>query len=437
MHLKNNIFWHNGSKLESDDIIFTLKAIQDPLFQSPLRSSFQGVAIEKINNLSFKFILKNPYAPFLHSLTFGILPKHIWQNVEPENFPLAEANLKPIGTGPFKFKNLEKDKQGNIYLIELEQNKNYFQKKPYLEKITLKFFDSEENLIQAYQLKTILGLGYISAQNKDKIQNNLEIYKLEIPRYFSVFFNQNRSKILASQKIRQALNLAVNKQEIIQQVFKNQAKTMHVPLPEYYKFSQEFDREKAINILINDSWISNDQGIRQKKDDLLEFSLVTTDWPELVQTAEVLKNQWEQIGVKVEVIIDTPMNVQTDYLRPREYDALLFGEALGFEPDLFAFWHSSQKKDPGLNLALYDNIKADKLLVDLRGNLENNIKEDKYKELQKLLIQDNPAIFLFNPYYLYGVNRKVQGIELEKIQGPQERFNNIHKWYIKTKTVRE
>lgn len=437
MRLKDNILWHDGLKLKTDDVVFTFKTIQDPMFQSPLRPSFQGVEIEKINDLSFKIILKNPYSPFLHSLYFGILPQHIWQNIDPKNFPLAQANLKPVGTGPFKFKNLEKDKQGNIYLIELENNKNYFEKKPYLDKITLKFFDSEEALIQAYQLKTILGLSYISAQNKDKIQDNLEIYSLEIPRYFAVFFNQAKSKILALEKIRQALSLAVNKQEIIEQVFKNKSLISYAPLSEYSDIEQNFDLEKAISILTDDSWILNENGIRQKKDDLLQFSLVTTDWPELVQTAEILKDQWLLIGVDVEVIVDAPMNIQTNYLRPREYDSLLFGEAVGLEPDLFAFWHSSQKKDPGLNLALYDNARADKLLVDLRGNLEHNIKASKYKELQKILIQDNPAIFLFNPYYLYGVNRKVQGIKLGKIQGPQERFNNIHEWYMKTKTVRE
>ena len=402
-----------------------------------MRDLLQGVEMEKIDTYSFKLILINPYFPFLNNLDFGILPKHIWNDIGPNNFTLAQTNLKPIGSGPFKFKNLNKNTQGNIYLIELESNKNYYTQKPYLDKITFKFFETEEEIIRAYQSKSILGLNFISAQNKDKIQDSLKIYNLKIPRYFAVFFNQIKSKPLMDKNVRKALSLATNKQQIIDQIFNWLATEVDIPLDEYYNAEQEFNLEKAINILETNQWYLNENGIRQKKEDLLEFSLVTTKWPELEKTAQILKKQWEEIGVRLNLIIETPLEVQRSYLRPREYDAILFGQALGFKPDLFAFWHSSRAVDPGRNLSLYSNSKIDQLLIDIRSSFDEQEQVKKYGDLLKTMDQDLPAIFLFNSYYLYGVNEKIKGIDLDQIQAPYERFNKVEEWYVETITIRK
>ena len=112
---------------------------------------------------------------------------------------------------------------------------------------------------------------------------------------------------------------------------------------------------------------------------------------------------------------------------------LLFGEVLEIIPDPYPFWHSSQIKDPGLNLAKYENKSADKLLEAARTSLDEADRAKKYQEFQEILIGSAPAVFLYSPDYVYYVNKNIKGIDMKIIADPSKRFDNIEDWYINTK----
>jgi len=167
----------------------------------------------------------------------------------------------------------------------------------------------------------------------------------------------------------------------------------------------------------------------------LRFTLVTVNQPILLQVADSLKEQWGKIGVDVEVVSFDINALQREVIRQRNYDALLFGEVLGMIPDPFPFWHSSQKGELGLNLANYENKECDKLLEDNRTELAPEEREEKLEEFQNLLIEDCPAVFLYNPYYHYLVSEKIKGIDTAVIVNPSQRLSGMENWYIKTKRV--
>lgn len=450
--LRRNITWHDGKPFTADDVLFTINTLQDPDYRSPLIFNWTGVKVEKVNDYTVRFTLSSPYAPFLNNTTIQILPKHIWENVLPTEFLLAEANLKPVGTGPYKFEKFEKNKRGTIKVIHLKAYDNYHLGRPYIKNLIFKFYVNEENLIQAYNQGKIEGLGFLSAQNQDALKRSrkLEIHLLKLPRYFTIFFNQSQSKALSEKPVRLALNYATNKQEIIDQVLNGQGIPVHSPIPKgVFGHTSEtkiydFALEHANNLLEAAGWTKNEQtGIREKlldKDEQpipLEIGLATTEWPELQKAAEIIQQQWLKLGVKVNLNILSIAEIQQEYIRPREYQALLFGEVLGAEPDPFPFWHSSQKRDPGLNLSLYQNNEVDELLKDARQLFDPEQRKEKYKQFQKLVVEDVPAVFLYNPYYLYPVDKKIKGIEIENIPTPSKRFSGIENWYIKTKRVRK
>jgi peptide/nickel transport system substrate-binding protein len=452
LYLKESAKWHDDQPFTADDVIFTIETAQNTDYGSLQRINWQGVEFEKANDYTVIFKLKNKYAQFLNNLTLPILPKHLWENIQPINFALSELNLKPIGSGPFQFKKLQKDKSGRILLYELGAFQNFYDGEPFINKIQIKFYESEDSLIEAYNNNEVDNVGLISPGNINRIKfrQRLMIEEIEMPRYFGVFFNQNQSKILSNKNIRLALAHATDKQTLVQKIIDNRGTVIDSPMVGIFSAEggsasggdsnqdvkkYEFNKDLAQETLQKDGWDKTDEnGIRIKGDEKLSLKLTTSTWPELTQVAEELKQQWKEIGVDLSIEVLPTSDLQ-QAIKEREYQMLLFGEILNLDPDPFSLWHSSQKRDPGLNLALYDNKSADTLLEEARKTLNPEERIKKYDDFQKLLVEDIPALFLYSPYYLYGHSKKVNGFANQVIATPSDRFFNVANWYIETKRV--
>lgn len=443
--LKKNVKWHDNEPFTSDDVLYSIQAIQDPAFKSPLRQSWQGVGVETVDENAIRFILQSPYSFFLNNLTVGILPRHIWEMVAPANFPLAEYNLRPVGTGPFKFSDFEKDSEGNILSFDLESNENYFGQKPFLNRISFSFYFDEDSMLEAYNNKQIFGVSYLSPSRLGDIKSrrSASVHSIGVPRYFAVFFNQQKSKVLSDRDVRKALSLSTDRKAIVSEILSGEGKEIYSPIPpgsfgftdDVKKF--EFNPEEAAKTLEEAGWKKGDDGFRKKDNQPLQFKFVTTDWPDLIETAELLKRQWEAVGIKVDFEALALQDVQQNYIRPREYDALLFGQMLGIDPDPLPFWSSSQTRDPGLNLALYSNQEVDKILEKIRQESDEEKKSELYKKFQQTVSEDVPAVFLYSPNYIYVTNKKVQGISINSMASSEKRFANVTEWFMKTKRIRK
>ncbi|HOF42766.1 MAG TPA: ABC transporter substrate-binding protein, partial [Candidatus Moranbacteria bacterium] len=221
INVRKDAKWHDGQSVTAQDVLFTFNLIQDPSYKSLLlRQSFTGVSFRLIDDYTVVFSLKNPYIGFLDNLTVGILPKHIWENIAPERFSLAEYNLQPIGCGPYFFSDFQKDAEGNILTYKLAAFKDYHGSVPFISKITFNFYPENNLLIEAYNKKEVMGMASITPGNLKDLKNvkSTRINELLIPRYFSVFFNQTKSVPLAYDEVRKALNLSIDREEIIETV---------------------------------------------------------------------------------------------------------------------------------------------------------------------------------------------------------------------------
>lgn len=446
--IKDTAQWHDGRKLTAQDIYFTVKLIQDPNFKSSLRGDWQNIQIEAPDDFTVIFKLSEPYAPFLNKLTFGILPQHIFEEISADDFLLSDFNLKPVGSGPFVYSSFEQDEENNIISYQLIANENYYNERPFLEKINLNFYQEEDLVTEAYSKKSINGFGVLTYEKiKDyEVRKDTKINSLKTPRYFAVFFNQIKSVPLASKDVREALNYATNREEMIQKVFHGYATEVHSPiLGSFGEFSSNeevqkinYDPEKAKEILEKDGWKLQDDGSRKKDDEVLEISLITTQWPALSETANLIKKQWEQVGAKVNVTELSIADIQQNFIKPREYQAILFGqEYFGNDPDPFNFWHSSGKKDPGSNIAMYDNEDVDKLIKEARETSDLEKRQENYRKFEKIISEDFPATFLYSPNYVYLLNKKIKGMKTESIINPALRFSEVNLWFIKTKRIKK
>ena len=449
IRLKENLFWDDGVSITSDDVIFTVKTIQDPDSHSPAFSLWQGVNTERISEREIKLTLPETYVFFENTLReLKIIPKHVFGSIPVANFRLSDYNLEPIGNGPFKFLSFQKERSGFVSEYQLVRNEYYFGQKPYLEKIGFKFYQNEEELIKNFNSGVIDGFGGLNQENLSKININHQVFELRMPRYYAIFFNPYSQDILKDKNVRLALNYATDRKELIEKIFDRRAIPVEGPLvlgmkgyaAEIYP-QENFSLEKAEQILETSGWQLNTEGIREKNINKelkrLEFNLVVPEIPFLVKTAKLVSEDWSEIGVKLNVVVRPSQEVSDEIIKTRNYEMILFGNIFGNgdSPDLSSFWHSSERFYPGLNLALYENKTADSLIQSIRKTLNNTKRQADLASLQSLIIQDRPVIFLYSPHYLYITKNWLKGFDKKFISSASDRFENIEKWYVKTARV--
>ena len=442
--LRDNVVWHDGTPFTADDVVFTIRSIQTPDYDSPLESSFQGVQVDSLDPTTVVLTLKEPYAQFLQNLTIGIVPKHVWESVPPQNAALAEQMLKPVGTGPFKFAEITtRRRTGEITSIRLVRNEDFYGQLPYLDELTTVFYATQEEAVSALTTNQVQGISFLPVSLAESVDNksSLEIRRILLPQYFGLFFNPVKNDLLSDAGIRAALSLATNREAIIEEALSGEAKKLTTPIPPgMFEFPDldepTYNPDVARQNLEEAGWTDeNSDGIREKDDEELRVTLTTTDWPEYAQTAELLKTQWEEIGVGVEIQTQGAGSIQQTVVGPREYEILLYGEVLSIDPDPYAFWHSTQTRNPGLNLSLFKDADVDKLLEEARRTLNFEERQTKYFEFQQKFIELNPAVILYQPYYLYAQRDSVRGAEMEQANLPDGRFNDIENWHVQVKRV--
>lgn len=440
--LRQDIKWHDDMPFTADDVVFTVERIKNPEYKSPLRSSFNGVTVNKLDDYRVQFILDKPFAAFLSILTIGILPEHLWYSIPDFGAELAELNKKPIGCGPYKFATLTKDSSGNVKNYILKSNHSYHAGRPYIDELTLKFYQDFETAAAALQNKNVDGLMYLPKSYKEELKNNSVVFKnLQSPQYTSIFFNPQQNGLLNDLKFRRILVLATDKNKILQEALNNDGQIIQGPiLPGSLGYDEnikdlDYDLETAKKELEALGWVLKEgSNIRQKNEQELTLKLTTIDQAENTKAANIIKEAWESLGIKVELDVVAKSRVRQDVIEPRNYQILLYGQIINVNAGPYPFWHSSQVEAPGLNLSIFSNSDIDKTLEKLRSSNNDLEKADYLNTFEKKLLEQHLAIFLYNPTYTYPVAKKLKGVdELKFINLPADRLASISTWFIKTK----
>jgi peptide/nickel transport system substrate-binding protein len=447
--LRSDLRFHDGTQITTDDVEFTIQKIQDSEIKSPKRADWASVSIKKINNIEIQFILKQPYAPFLSNTTIGIIPKNVWKNLTADQFIFNKNNLEPVGSGPYEINSIEKDNVGTPISYRLSSFNKFHTGEPYISDITIIFYQNEDEIINSFKNGTIDNFAGISPKRASELASttkDLLIVNNPLPRIFGLFLNQNNSPVLVNKEVRQALNLAVDRKKIVDQVLYRYGVSIDGPLP--FDSSEPTtikggnniaDKQTAKSILAKNGWSINSNGVMAKKvgglQQTLEISIATADSEDLKQAAEIVKKDWEEIGAKVNVRVFEYGDLTQNIIKARKYDALLFGEIINKDLDLYAFWHSSQRNSPGLNVAMYVNSKVDSLLEEARTTYKQDQLEKINKSFEKIIKEDVPAVFLYSPDYIYVMSKNIKGYNIKSIANNSERFYGIDKWYIETDEV--
>ena len=439
--LKEDITFHDGSSVTADDVVYTIQLAQDPSLKSPRRTNWEGVTVAKVDQQTVTFTLSRAYQPFLENTTLGILPQHVWSSTPVDQMPFSVLNVEPIGSGPYKIEDFKRTKSGITERYDLSSFSNYTLGEPHIPNITLRFYTNQEELLDALDDNDIENAHNIPALFAQEHSDDYTILTYPLPRVFAVFFNQDEAQLFTNIEVRVALDESLDRSGLVRDVLHEYGTPIDGPippglLPTNTRVGDVLSIAEAQDVLERNGWeFDEEQNVYMKDETPLSFTLSTVNTPELKAASEYIKNQWEKLGAQVDVSLFDPGVLSNEIIRPREYDALLFGQIIGRDRDPFPFWHSSQRNDPGLNVALYTNITVDGVLEDIRTTFDEQKRLELYDTFENEVEEDVPAVFVFTPDFIYIVADDLKGVQLGTTITPAERFLNVHEWFINTQNV--
>lgn len=440
--LRNNAQWHDGENVTSNDVLFTVNAIQNPEYHSPLAISFGGSTLDVPDEHTIIFTLDEPFAPFLAALTVGILPAHLWEEIAPQNAPLAQFNIKPVGSGPFVFSKLVKDNKGALQSYTVSRNEHFYRGTVYLDDITVKFYNDLRELTDAVKNKNVEGASVLGAQDAQSLSRDgvIALGSPHLSQFTAAFFNQKQSPVLADAAIREALTIATDRSTVAHASTGTYSTPIVSPIltgmPGYdaTRTIPTGNTDAAKVLLESKGWtLTEGATIRAKSGVILSFSITTLNSPDLIAAANELQREWSALGADVRVEAVDQGTLQNDVIKNHTYDVLLAGERYGTYPDLYPFWHSSQTSYPGLNLGNFVNRKVDEAIEAARTSADPAKATEAAQLLTKTLSEEHPVIILYQPQYLYALSPKLHGTTVANVTTPSDRFSNVEEWYRKTK----
>jgi peptide/nickel transport system substrate-binding protein len=440
--LRDNIYWQDGEKFDSDDVIFTYKAIQNPATKSSLRSSWTGVKITAPDKSTVVFTLPNPFSSFPYALTNGIVPEHILGELDLEDLRSSKFNtVAPLGTGQFKQTALEvsgADKENRQERIALAKNDGYYGEKPGPNSVVIRSYVDEEKMIKDFEDKVIQSMvGLTSVSDNLKDQEFVDLQQSTLTSSVMVFMN-NSNEILSDKKIRQALIHSTNVQDIRKSLGYDAVSADSPFLKSQFAYDPEivqlsYDPVKAEALFDETGWVKGEDGMRNKDGSKLTLRLVSQSLSEYASIAQKLQEEWGKVGVHVEAVLQPEEEIQSSALIRHDYDVLLYGISIGYDPDVFAYWHSSQS-DPNssnLNLSEYSNGIADTALEAGRTRVDESLRKVKYAPFLTQWREDAPAIALYQPRFVMVTRGTFEGFNSEFMSSATDRYWSISEWKIR------
>jgi peptide/nickel transport system substrate-binding protein len=438
-HLRHGIKWHDKVPFTSADVAFTMTAIQNPDSRSPLASSWQNVKVDVKDDYTVIFTLPQPLSSFLDSTTVGIVPRHLLESVEPSQLREADFNQHPVGTGPFQIKTFAPSAKE----VELTANPAYYFGRPKLDEFVFKFYDTPNQTLQAYAQRQVTSPGRILPETSSDLrtQAHLDLVEFTLPEETTLFF-ANGDPLLKDKDLRDLLSRSLNRTAILDHAAGGQGVVTAEPLlpgqPGYTdKYGHKSLAPDAVRRALDDAgWHQAKPGETRTKDGRrLKFKLVTQKGGELERAAAEIKRQWAGLGIGLEVAVVDKTELQQTYMRPRNFQMLLYGVNLGADPDVYSFWHSSQAQDPGVNLSGYNSADADRALEAGRIKSDPLVRMGKYDAFLKAWNADAPAAVLYQSGYVYGVRDEVSGIIARRLVDPADRYYGVEHWTVRQRFV--
>ena len=438
--LRTGVLWHDGKPFGPDDVVFTVHAVQDPDFRGPpsLADFWRQVKVERLDDRTVRFTLKEPFAPFLEYASLGILPAHLLAGVPARALPEHPYGSRPVGTGPYRVVEASQRR------VVLEASPDYYGERPYLTGVQFRYYPAPAAALAALDRREVLGLRSVPAEQLPDLtrSDTVKLYTRPDASRLTLLLLNVRQPPFTEKAVRQALAYAVDRRRVADAALGGQAAPADGPIsPESWAYDPSssrysYDPARARALLDAAGWheVAGER-FRQREGQRLEFALLTNNQPERIQAAEEISRELAEVGVYADVQAAGWTGVVQDFLVPHHFQAALTAQwSPTADPDPYAFWHSSQIKD-GLNFGSWSDPRADDLLERARRETQPAERVKLYGEFQTLFAEEVPGVPLYYPLYTFAVGRQVRGVQVGLLLRPSDRLAGITDWYVRTKRV--
>jgi peptide/nickel transport system substrate-binding protein len=442
--LRTDALWHDGQPVTSADVIFTIDMIRGPDLPIPedIRAMWSEIEVIALDDYTLQFQLPEPFAPFLDYLTFGILPSHYFPGISPEGLVDDPFNLSPVGSGPYYFERFIVDGTEVVGVV-LNAFSGYFEGRPFIDQVIFLYYPDDQSALAAYRAEEIQGISRISPETLPEAlkEADLKLYTSRLPELSMIFLNLDHPKAVFFQdsNIRRALLMGINRQWIIDHILDSQAAIADGPVfPNTWAFYDginriEYDPDEATNIIKEAGYTIPAEGgrIRSNEDGFFSFTLLHPEGEPYSAIAEAIQENWEALGIGVDLQAVPYQNLIADYLEPRLYEAALVDISLSRspDPDPYPFWHQTQATG-GQNYSLWNDRQSSEYLEQARIIVDPAERTRLYRNFQVRFYNEMPALPLFYPMYTFGVQADIHGIRTGPLFQPADRFDNITEWFL-------
>jgi peptide/nickel transport system substrate-binding protein len=443
--IREDATWHDGQPVTADDVVYTVKLLQDRGYVGPYSDAFRGVTVERVALRTVRFALPDVYGPFAASTTVPLLPSHILGNVPYAELSRQPFNVNPIGTGPFRVADVDARQ------IVLLRNDDFYRTRPargrpFLDRVILRFFSDPTAALLALSRGEIDGVGGLSSQDAERARTlkSAILYSLPTDNFVSLFLNVRPEKVVFRDRaVRQAIATAIDRGRVLQLSADGRGTVADEFVPSsswaYVKdiTRYAYSTEEATFLLDGADWKDRDgDGIRDKGGQKLAFTISTSDEPARLAAATEIQRGLNAVGMSV-TVKSMPFGQLVDSVaRQRAFDALLVEIAVSGDPDPYTFFHSTEANDPGHNFSGFSTLPIDRNLEAARRTFDERERRDLYAPVFQAISREVPIVFLYFSDYLYAQSRQVQGLRIAPLTDPRERFWNVEDWYVRTQPKR-